>query len=94
MTIPAQDPRWKTAAAAAEMDALANDVKAAATNLKGLVRRAGVLQGELEERMGGSVSGLSKLLKPMRTLEQASEKLDMASWTFEEFARDLHKWTL
>jgi hypothetical protein len=44
--------------------------------------------------MGGSVSGLSKLLKPMRTLEQASEKLDMASWTFEEFARDLHKWTL
>jgi hypothetical protein len=45
MTIPAQDPRWKTAAAAAEMDALANDVKAAATNLKGLVRRAGVLQG-------------------------------------------------
>ena len=78
--VPAHDPRWKTSAAAGEMDALALDVKAAAAHLKDIVRRAGALQAELEERMGGSVSGLSKLLKPMRTLEQASEKLDMATW--------------
>jgi hypothetical protein len=94
MSIPVRDPRWKTGAAAAEMDALANDVKNAAANLKGLMRRAGVLQESLEAQMGGSISGLSKLMRPMRTLEQASEKLDTASWTFEEFARDLHKWTL
>ncbi len=93
MTIPANDPRWKVASAA-EVDQLASDVTAAAANLKALITRANAIQAEIERQMGGEFGGMAKLIKPMRMLEEASEKVDQASWALTDFAAKFHKVSL
>lgn len=93
MGVPVRDPRWKSASAA-EMDQLAADVTAAAANLKAIIGRATQIQAEIERQMGGEFKGMVKLMRPMRSLEEASEKVDMASWALSDFAAKFHKVTL
>lgn len=95
MPVPARDPRWKVGFVRSEdVDHLANDVQAAAANLKGIIMRATQVQAGIEHQMGGEFAGMAKLLRPMRTLEEASEKLDMASWSLQDFAAKFKKVSL
>lgn len=90
MAVPVRDPRWKVGSEA-EVAQLANDVTAAAANLKALISRATAIQAGIEHQMGGEFSGMAKLLKPMRILEEASSKVDMASWALQDFAEKFRK---
>jgi hypothetical protein len=93
MPVHPKSPRWKVGSAA-EVAQLAADVSATAVTLKKIMQRATTLQSQLAEQMGGSFSGMSMLLRPMRMLESASEKVDEASWALQEFAEKIRKVSL
>ena len=89
MRVPTHDPRWKD-----DKDVIAqfaDRVSAAATNLNALLRRAALIQSEIERQMGGSMSGMAKLMRPMRALEEACDKADQAAVAFQDFVETYRK---
>ena len=93
MRVSARDPRWKVGSAV-DVAQLAANVSQAAASLKQLIEQASEIQAGIEKQMGGSFAGMGKLIRPMRMLEESSEKLDEAAWAFQDFSAKFRKVSL
>ena len=92
--VPPSDPRWKLAATSLEMEQFAADVTAASAAIKKLLERASALRGNIEQQMGAEFTGMAKLTRPMKLLEDASEKTDQAAWGLQDFAEKFKRVSL